>query len=330
MSATLLDKTVFKLTCWFLSFRKGRREHFPFGECDADRLLPVLGPRGNRNSLVGRAQAFRSALGNDERFMQEPADLKLKCLCFLCYYRPSTLWRFNAENCFKEFPRLVVHICLLGLWEMKGFPLLSPPAAVLFPKGFRMHYCSLVFLPATSMSHYCRKTSWFAQKLQTASPRSAELFRSSSLLFCWFTSAFFSASNIWHMPQVNTKHSQHRQMFHRRREGPLFPSGEQHSNSKRRAGPYLAEGRRRAHIHHTLHGGGTQIFAAKLERKYPYRELQGSVFLAAESTHSRQPSVAMTKPSLAELDLPITYTSPFPLLFLPELKNESKPSVAQP
>lgn len=41
-------------------------------------------------------------------------------------------------------------------------------------------------------------------------------------------------------------------------------------------------------------------------------------------------SVAMTKPSLPEPDLPTTYTSPFPLLFLPELKIESKPSVVQP
>lgn len=40
VSATLLDKTVFKLTYGFLSLRKGRTDPFPFpfGEGDAGRL----------------------------------------------------------------------------------------------------------------------------------------------------------------------------------------------------------------------------------------------------------------------------------------------------
>lgn len=84
---------------------------------------------------------------------------------------------------------------------------------------------------------------------------------------------------------------------------------------ERRAGPRPAEGRRTARTHHTLHGGGTQIFAAKLERKYPYREPQTSIFPAAESTPSGQLSVAMANLPLAELGLPLTHTSPFPFIF---------------
>lgn len=33
----------------------------------------------------------------------------------------------KAENCFKECPGLVVDICLVGLRETKGSPLLPPP-----------------------------------------------------------------------------------------------------------------------------------------------------------------------------------------------------------
>jgi len=84
----LLDKTVFKVDLLVLVPQQGEGRALPlpsaFGEGDAGRPLPVLGPSGKRNSLAGRAPASRSASWRDERFTRELADLKLKRLWFPC------------------------------------------------------------------------------------------------------------------------------------------------------------------------------------------------------------------------------------------------------
>lgn len=101
-------------------------------------------------------------------------------------------------------------------------------------------------------------------------------------------------------------------MMHRRREeGPLSLLWE-HSSSKAGAGP--EESTHTAHIAPR----GTQKFAAKLERKYPQRE-------RAPAQHPQH-----CPPWLGWTLHPPTHPSPFPVLFLPELKNDSETSAGQP
>lgn len=156
--------------------------------------MPVLGGRREQAQPGGEGRAFCSALWIDGRFPHRLADPELTGLCSLCCCRPSTLWRLNADNCFKESPRLLVHLCLLGLWERKSSPLRSPPAAA--SSGFSTCYWPPVFPAAASMSQHYRRTSRFAGELQSTSARSTELLRSSSFPCCRFTSLFTPASNI--------------------------------------------------------------------------------------------------------------------------------------
>lgn len=186
-------------------------------------------------------------------------------------------------------------------------PLCSPA-----PHGLRGHRRPLGFPAAASVSQRCRD-GLICPEPANRHPTLCRTFlkQQFSLLQIYICGFFFSHKQ--HLTHAISKYkTQHTQMFHRRREGPLFPPGEQHSNNKRRAGPYLAEGRRRAHTRHTLHGGGTQIFAAKLERKSPYRELQLSVSLLLEGhIHGRILWPGQSPPWLNQ-----TYQQPEPLLSL--------------
>lgn len=91
-------------------------------------------------------------------------------------------------------------------------------------------------------------------------------------------------------------------MFHRRRKGP-FPS------RGRTPAARQEQGQRRAHTQHThCTRGGTQMFAAKLERKYPPRELQPSTL-----------STALSSWAGPSIHPPLSFSCIF--FFLPELKK---------
>lgn len=66
-------------------------------------------------------------------------------------------------------------------------------------------------------------------------------------------------------------------------------------------------------------------FSAKLESKNPTTQP-----LPRCCEHGSRQPCGHDKASLAAPELPSTHPSPLPLVFVPELKNESKPSLAQP